>query len=126
MNEERNEKIIELIIEELSKLKFNFKYYGTRYLIDSIYKTYCLNKVYNVNLSKEVFPELSKKYKKSIDTIHSNIKKSINIMYYDCEEEVLIEYFCYTVIKKPTVKEIVITVLEKIECKVEKEKRNYF
>ena len=118
MNEEKDEKIIELITKELSKLNFNFKYYGTKYLIESIFIVYYLNKSNNVNLSKEVFPILSNKYNKSIDTIHSNIKKSINIMYYDCEEKVLMKYFCYLSIKKPTLKEIILTVLEKIVCKV--------
>lgn len=114
MNDLSNNEIIDSITNELSKLNFNFSYYGTRYLVDSIYETYNLHKIYNVNLSKEIFPKLSQKYNKSIDTIHSNIKKSVNIMYYDCDENVLMNYFYYDMIKKPSAKEIIIRILENI------------
>ena len=47
------------IAEELSKLNFKFSYNGTQYLIDCIYEVYSRNYIWNVNVSKEIFPILS-------------------------------------------------------------------
>lgn len=80
----------------------------------SIYLIYKMKINYNVNLSRQIFPLLSKYFCKSIDTIHSDMKKSINIMYYDCDEEILKEYFYNDISKKPSVKKIIITILSKI------------
>ena len=105
---------MEKIYLELKKLNFNFSYYGTKYIMESIYIIYFLKNSEDLNLKREIFPVLSKRYHKSIDTIHSDMKKAINNMYYDCDENILKSYFNYYELKKPTLKEIILKVNEKL------------
>ncbi len=92
-----NTKITELdsnIIKEninkyLHYLNFNFSHVGTKYLLDCIYETYYLYKHHTINLQKDIYPIVAKKYNKSISNIKSCIFKSLNLMYYDCDEKIL-------------------------------------
>ena len=102
------------IAEELSKLNFKFSYNGTQYLIDCIYEVYSRNYIWNVNLSKEIFPILSIKYNKPINTIHNDIKHAINNMYFDCEEEILKKYFYYFELEKPKLKNLIFKVINNL------------
>lgn len=102
------------IAEELSKLNFKFSYNGTQYLIDCIYEVYSRNYIWNVNLSKEIFPILSIKYNKPINTIHNDIKHAINNMYFDCEEEILKKYFNYFELEKPKLKNLIFKVINNL------------
>lgn len=107
--------IVDKIQLELKKLRFKLSYNGTRFLIDCIYNAYLIKEKVNINLSKDIFPILAKKYNKSINTIHGDIKSSINSMYYDCDSTILKEYFNYYQIEKPKLKELIFTVISKIE-----------
>lgn len=109
----RKEEVFVRINDELSKLCFNFSYNGTNYIRDCIYEMYKQNKIYDVNLTKEIFPILCKKYNKSIDTIHSNMKKSIDIMYYDCDEIIIEQYLAYK--GKPSLKKLLIKIIENVK-----------
>ena len=106
--------IKEKIKLELEKLHFNFSYIGTKYLYELIYECYSKNKLYDINLRKEIYPILSKKYNKAIATIKSDIFHATSIMYCETEENILSSYFEYEIIEKPKVKDIVNIVLQKI------------
>lgn len=103
------------IYRELDKLHFKFYYNGTQYLAEAIHEI-CLRKcIWNVNLSKDIFPILANKYNKSTNTIHCNIKKAISIMFYDCDKKTLKEYFNYYELEKPKLKNLIFKVIEHID-----------
>ena len=106
--------IKEKIKKELEKLHFNFSYIGTKYLYECIYECYCKNRKHDINLNKEIYPIISKKYNKTINTIKVDIFKSTYIMYYDVDENILSNYFGYGILKKPKIKDIIYKVLQKI------------
>lgn len=108
----------ELILEnkirrELKKLNFNFTYVGIRYLIDCIIIIYTQN-LEKINLKSTIYPILEKKYKKSINTIKADMTHAIKMMYYECEEFIILDYFKYLDMAKPTLKEVITTIIEKI------------
>lgn len=102
------------IINELQTIHYNFKYNGTQYLLDSIYQLYVTKNIDSENLSKNVYPVIAKKYNKSINNIHTNIKQATKFMYRDCNGDVLKKYFCFYDDIKPTEKEVIYTILNKI------------
>lgn len=114
---ELNSKIIkEKINKLLHDLNFNFSYVGTKYLSDCIYETYYLYKHHTVNLQKDVYPIIAKKYNKSVSNIKSCIFKSINLMYYDCEEEILKNFLKLNIlISNPKPKDFIIEIIEKLQ-----------
>ena len=65
-------------------------------------------------MNKEIYPIISKKYNKTINTIKVDIFKSTYIMYYDVDENILSNYFGYGILKKPKIKDIIYKVLQKI------------
>ena len=103
------------IHKELEKLHFKNSYNGTQYLIETIYEICIRECIWNVNLSKDIFPILSNKYNKSTNTIHSNIKKAISIMFFDCDENTLKQYFNYYELEKPKLKELIFKVIDHIK-----------
>lgn len=100
---------------ELEKLNFDFSYNGTKYLYDCIHETYLSDHKYDINLDKEIYPILSKKYHKTKNSIKTNIFHAISMMYYDVEESVLSNYFGYDVISKPKTKELISTIMIHIQ-----------
>lgn len=108
-----------LIKEELEILKFNFSYIGTKYLCECICECYYKNNIYNINLKKEIYPIISKKYHKTINAIKASISQATSIMYYEVSESDLSNYFGYHIINKPKPKDIIFAILEKIKCKNE-------
>lgn len=94
--------IINKIRNELKKLNFNFSHIGTTYLINSILEVYKVQNNININLSKDIFPIVGKRFNKNSNTIHSGIKRSITNMYYDCKESIFNEYFnCFCFDERP-------------------------
>ncbi len=104
--------IKEEINSELHKIKYNFSYIGTKYLSDCIYEVYLRKDKYNINLKQDIYPTISKKYHKTVNNIKTNINRSTNNMYFDCEEKVLSEYFGYTLDTKPNIKDIILQVIK--------------
>lgn len=100
--------------KELENLKYNFSYLGTKYLCECIYECYNKNKIYDINLNKDIYPIISKKYHKTISSIKANIFQATSIMYYEIEEQILQEYFGYNVRSKPKTKDIITRVLQKL------------
>jgi len=103
------------IQKELYKLNYNFSYIGTKYLCEIIYECHKPNNIYNINLNKEVYPIISKKYNKTINSIKCSIFKATYLMYYDINESKLTEYFGYKITSKPKTKDIIYRILEKIK-----------
>lgn len=112
---DNNTILMEDINNELNKLHYNFKYIGTRYLAECIYEAYLRNKKYDINLNKDIYPIISKKYNKTISTIKTNINQATTNMYFDTEEKVLFNFFKYNIPCKPRPKDIILKVIENIE-----------
>lgn len=110
----QSENITEQIIREIQYLGYNLSHKGTMYLIETI--TYMVNNRYKNydNLSKTIYPILSKKYNKTIGNIKSNICKATEIMYYECESNKLNKYFNFYLECKPKPKQVMSTIANKI------------
>ncbi len=106
--------IKEKINTELTTLNYNFSYIGTQYLSDCIYEIYVHNGNYSINLNKDIYPILSKKYCKTIDNIKTNINRSTSNMYFDCDEKFLSKYLGYVVASKPNIKDVIFSILNHI------------
>lgn len=119
VKEKQNQKSIETIEykikNELKKLKLNFSYVGTKYLYECICECYYRNIIYDINLNKDIYPIISKKYNKRIDSIKSNISKAITLMYYENEEKYLSNYFGYDILSRPKTKDIITKILFNIK-----------
>lgn len=111
---QNNENIKIKINNELKHLHYNFSYNGTRYLAEVIFEVYKQKDSHKDNLQKNIYPIIAKKYNKSINTIHGNIKQATKCMYLDCEESIINKYFNYSYFVKPKLKEIIFTILNKI------------
>lgn len=114
---QENTRLREKIVNELNILHFNTSYLGTKYLKECIY--YIMKDMNNnfENLKKEVYPKIANKYNKTMHNIKCNINSAVNAMYFDCESQVIIEYFNFTKDFKPTAKLIINTIINKIENK---------
>lgn len=102
------------IVRELEVLNYNFSYHGSKYLIDAIYVLYTNKDKYYDNLSKHVYPAVAEKYNKNANTIKCDISQATKMMIYDCDEDVITNYFNLTNFVKPTVKQVIFTVLNKL------------
>lgn len=111
----KNSNLIQSINYELSKLNFNFTYIGTKYLAECIYQAYHQTNRYDINLNKTIYPVISKKYNKSINSIKTNINHATNNMYFDTEEKLLLKYFGYSITCKPRPKDIILEIIKNIE-----------
>lgn len=102
------------IREELHFLGYNFSHKGTVYLMEAI-KFVSLNPDKELeNLEKTIYPTISKKYVKSVHNIKCSINRATTQMYYQCEIERLKKYFHFCIDKKPNVKTIINTIINKI------------
>lgn len=113
-----NYKIIKnKIIHEVQHLGYDLSYNGTKYLIESIYfvmRKYG-NEHYINNLEKEIYPTIATKYNTTIHNIKWNINKATTSMYYQCEKEILKQYFKLQDDVKPKTQTIIYTIINKIE-----------
>lgn len=102
------------ICDELRKLKYNFSYIGTRYFVEVIYILYALNKKYNCNFKKEIYPLIEEKYENSVNNIKCSIAYATDKMFYDCDEDFLKEYIGEFYYSKPGPKTIAFAVIKRI------------
>ena len=107
-------KLKSYIIEELKKINYNFKYNGTRYLMESIMLIIKNEKFDDMNLKRDIFPIIAKNNNKSINNIKVNINNATEMMFYDCSQEKLNDYFGYKVMTKPKTKFVISTIVKKI------------
>ena len=66
------------------------------------------------NLQTHIYPIIAKKYNKTIYNVKSSINKATECMYYECDAERLEKYFQFDEDTKPTIKQVVFTVINKI------------
>ena len=105
------------IIHELYSIGFKPYHKGTNYLIDSTYMVYNKEAHLCDNFEKNIYPIIAKKYDTSVNNVKSNIIKSINSMYAECELNKLKKYFHFTTDFKPTPKMIIYTVISNVARK---------
>ena len=113
----RNSKLSEKkhqIIKELKSIGYNPKYKGFKYLVDSILLSYIYQDEMINNLQGIIYPIISKKYNISVQNIKNNIINATSNMYYECDIEKLKAYFSFYDDIKPTVKEVISTVVNKL------------
>lgn len=110
----KDDKIKNSINRELSYLKYNFSYNGTRYLAETIFEIYKKEDFLIDNLKRDIYPIIAKRHNKSVNTICGNIKQATKCMCLDCDEKILNNYFCYSYFVQPKLKEIIFTILNKI------------
>ena len=80
------------IKKEMKLLGYNMEHIGAKYLVETICIVYSLKKYTNINLLKDIYPIVAKKYGKTVNNIRCNIRNATDIMYFDNEEEVIKKY----------------------------------
>ena len=102
------------IIKELKYLCFNFNHIGTLYLID-VLKIIYSNHILMNNLSKFVYPTISKNYAVYINTVKCDIFQSTLYSYINCEESKLQKYLGISCIEKPYPKKYIMAIIKHIK-----------
>ncbi len=111
-NNEHNKR--DKILNELQDLGYSLKHQGTYYLADIISEINKSQNFANNNLQKDIYPLIGKKQGKSAFNIKSSVHKATDCMYYECDVNKLQKYFCFYDDTKPTVKEVIMAVNNKI------------
>lgn len=105
------------IRKELIILGYDFSYKGTIYLFEAIkYVMFNPDKELE-NLEWAIYPIISKKYTTSVHNIKCSINRATTQMYCQCEVDRLKKYFHFYIDKKPNIKTIINTIINKIEMK---------
>lgn len=103
------------IAKELEYIGYEFKYKGTHYLLDTILELYIQNTTNIVdNLQSDIYPIIAEKYNKTVYNVKSSIGKATDCMYYTCDVNKLVNYFHLSYDAKPTPKQVVFTVINRI------------
>lgn len=114
-NQEKRElQIKNEIIVQLQYLNYNLAHKGSQYLIDTILIIYERGNYDIFNLKEEIYPIVAKRYNKSIHNIKCDINKANDYMYKICKKERIKEYFKFFDDSKPTVKNVIYTILNKV------------
>lgn len=115
IKEKEKTSIESIICKELKKMHYNFSYIGTRYLIESLLLLYNNSNWENIKLEKEIYPIISKKHKKTVNNIKTNILHATDLMYYDCEEDILNNYLGIYDNSKPTPKSVISAIMNNLK-----------
>lgn len=102
------------ISAELEFIGYKFKYKGTHYLRDTIMQLYSDDNTMVDNLQTIIYPIVGKKYDKTVYNVKSSISKATEHMYCECDSTRLKDYFKLTNDVKPTVKQVIFTVISKL------------
>lgn len=102
------------IIKELEYLGFNFKYKGTQYLIDTILQLSLTKSSTSDNLQGQIYPIIAKAHKRTPQNIKNSIINATEYMYRECNAERLRKYFSFSNDAKPSVKQVIFTITNKI------------
>lgn len=124
-NEEKRKNMIKnKIVKQLQYLNYNLSHKGSQYLIEAILLIYNMENYDILNLKEDVYPIIAKRYNKSIHNIKCDINKANDYMYRVCKRERVRKYFKFFDDSKPTVKNVIYTILNKIikNTDIEKEK----
>lgn len=113
-NDNNSSRVKNRIINELLKIGYRLKHKGTKYIIDSILFLYYQSNQDLNNLEKYTYRYVAKKYKKTVANIKTNIVKATEYVYWESDEEKLKKYFKKDYYEKPTPKNVIIEVLNRI------------
>ena len=113
MQEDKN-KIKKIIVKELIYIGYDISLYGTQYLLEAIYIVIENDIEDTINLKKEIYPKLANKHKKSINDIKCSINYATKSMYNRNDMKFLMKYFNFYQNMRPTIKQVIYTVLNKI------------
>lgn len=102
------------IVNELEYIGYKFKYKGTHYLVDTIIQMYQNQNNMIDNLQTEIYPVIAEKYHKTVFNVKSSITKATECMYYECDSQKLAKYFHFSEDIKPTVKQVVFAIINKL------------
>ena len=102
------------VVKELEYIGYKFKYKGTHYLVDTILQMHKKQHSMVDNLQTVIYPIIANKYNKTVYNIKSSINKATDCMYYECNSQKLARYFSFADDTKPTVKQEIFTVINKI------------
>lgn len=102
------------IVQELESIGYKFKYKGSHYLADTILLMFERQDSMVDNLQTHIYPIVAEKYNKTIINIKSSINKATECMYCECNTKTLENYFHFSSDIKPTVKQVIFTVINKI------------
>lgn len=102
------------ITKELTELGYNIKYAGTQFLIEAILIIYQSKNRKTANLQRDIFPIVAQTFNKTPFNVKASINRATDCMYAECNIERLKEYFHFSVDMKPTVKQVIFSVLEKL------------
>ncbi|MCI9365840.1 MAG: hypothetical protein HFJ54_04530 [Clostridia bacterium] len=104
----------EFVVNELTELGYDLKYSGTHYLADSILTLYKRKDRKPANLQGSVYPIVGKQYNKKANNIKASINRATDFMYAECNIEKLKDYFHFSADTKPTIKQVVFAVVERV------------
>lgn len=102
------------VSRELEYIGYKFKYKGTHYLREAILQMLENRNTMIDNLQTDVYPVIANMYNKTTLNIKSSINKATECMYYECDAKRLEDYFKCGEDVKPTVKQVIFTVIGKI------------
>lgn len=103
-----------IIYKELQDIGYNLSHKGTIYLIDAIILVYNKKLKDELNLKRDIYPILSKKYNKPVQSIKNNMIKATDYMDSTCTIEKKKKYFSFNDNSKITVKLVIFTILNNI------------
>ena len=107
-----NQKIYKRIKEELKKFNFNNANKGTDYIVDTILLLYDKEEI---NLSKDIFPILSKKYNVNPINIKWNMEKNFKSMLRYTENNIIKDYFNIEKTTDLTIKNAIKTIVNNLK-----------
>lgn len=102
------------IINELQTIGFNLSHKGTHYLAESVVLMATTEKN-NENLSRHIYPLVSKIFNKDLNNIKCNITSATEAACKNITDDVLLNYFKLSEHVKPTTKMIIYSILKKIK-----------
>ena len=101
------------ITKELQKVGFNLSHKGTHYLSETIYLI-STKQGYAENLTRTIYPKISKSYNKNLNNIKCNITSATDAACRNIDEYILDKYFKLSAPIKLTTKMIIYSVLQKL------------
>lgn len=101
------------IINELQTIGFNLAHKGTHYLAESVVLLATTEKN-NENLSKHIYPIVSKIFNKDLNNIKCNITSATEAACKNITDDILLNYFKLSTRVKPTTKMIIYSILKKL------------
>ena len=102
------------IAHELYSIGFKSYHKGTGFMIESIYMVYQKDAHLCDNFERNIYPAVAAKFNTTTSNVKSDIIKSINSMYAECELSKLKKYFHFSTDFRPTTKMIIYTVISNI------------